>query len=40
VQLRAGDRGRLTRRELEEVVTDAWGARAPKRLVEAYFDEA
>lgn len=40
VLLRARDLGLLTRRELEEVVTDAWAARAPKRLVEAYFDEA
>jgi hypothetical protein len=40
VLVRARDLGRLTRRELEEVVTDAWAARAPKRLVEAYFDEA
>jgi len=40
VLLRERDLGRLTRRELEEVVTDAWAARAPKRLVEAYFDEA
>ncbi|MGO4340346.1 MmcQ/YjbR family DNA-binding protein [Pedococcus sp. 2YAF34] len=40
VLLRERDLGRLTRRELEEVVTDAWAAKAPKRLVEAYFDEA
>ncbi|WP_406832942.1 hypothetical protein ABEG17_08945 [Pedococcus sp. KACC 23699] len=31
---------RLSTGELEEVITDAWAARAPKRLVEAFFDEA
>src|SRR4051812_13012818 len=40
VLVRERDFGKLTRRELEEVITDAWAARAPKRLVAEYFDEA
>lgn len=40
VLLRARDLDTVTRRELEEVITDAWAARAPKRLVKEYFDEA
>jgi hypothetical protein len=32
VLLRERDLGQVSRRELEEVVTDAWLARAPKRL--------
>jgi hypothetical protein len=34
------DLGRLTVAELREVVTDAWLARAPRRLVAAYLDAA
>jgi hypothetical protein len=37
VLLRARDIGRVTRKELEEIITDAWGARAPKRLVKQFF---
>ena len=40
VLLRGRDLPKVTRRELEEVVTDAWAARAPKRLVKQYFNEA
>lgn len=40
VLVRERDLGKLTRRELEEVITDAWAARAPKRLVAKFFDEA
>lgn len=40
VLLRQRDLGRLTRAELAEVITDAWAAKAPKRLVESYFGEA
>ncbi len=31
--------GELTRVELEEIVTDAWAARAPKRLVRAHLGD-
>ena len=31
------DLGALTRSELQEVITDGWAARAPKRLVSEYF---
>ena len=37
VLLRQRDLGRLSRAELAEVVTDAWAARAPKRLVKEFF---
>jgi hypothetical protein len=40
ILVRERDLGRLTRRELEEVITDAWAVRAPKRLVAEFFDEA
>ena len=40
ILVRERDLGKLTRRELEEVLTDAWAARAPKRLVAMFFDEA
>ena len=40
ILVRERDLGRLTRRELEEVITDAWAAKAPKRLVATFFDEA
>ena len=38
VLVRERDLGRLTRAELEEVLTDAWLARAPKRLARDYLD--
>ena len=38
VLVRERDLGRLTRAELEEVLTDAWLARAPKRLAKDYLD--
>jgi len=31
--------GEVTRRELEEVITDAWAARAPKRVAREYFGD-
>jgi len=37
VLVRARDLGRLTRAELAEVITDAWAAKAPRRLVQEYF---
>lgn len=37
VLVRQRDLGKLTRAELAEVITDAWAAKAPARLVEAYF---
>jgi hypothetical protein len=37
VLLRQRDLGRLSRAELAEVITDAWAARAPKKLVEELF---
>lgn len=40
VLLRERHLGRLSRRELEEVITDAWVARAPNRLAEDYLGEA
>ena len=40
VLLRERDLGSVTRAELAEVITDAWSARAPKRLVTEFFDEA
>ncbi|KQZ89735.1 hypothetical protein ASD62_10890 [Phycicoccus sp. Root563] len=40
ILVRERDLGKLTRRELEEVITDAWAAKAPRRLVEKFFDEA
>ena len=39
VLLRQRDIGRLTRAELSEVITDAWAASAPKKLVQEYFGE-
>lgn len=39
VLLRERDLGRLTRAELAEVVTDAWAAKAPKRLVRVHFGQ-
>jgi hypothetical protein len=39
VLLRERDLGRVTRRELEEVITDAWLARAPKRLARQWLAE-
>jgi hypothetical protein len=39
VLLRQRDLGRLTRAELAEVITDAWAAKAPTKLVEEYFGE-
>lgn len=38
VLVRQRDLGSVTRDELAEVVTDAWAARAPKRLVKQYFE--
>ena len=38
VLIRLRDLGRVTRKELEEVITDAWAARAPKRLAKQFFD--
>jgi hypothetical protein len=40
VLLRERDLGRITRQELEEVITDAWVARAPKRLARKFLGEA
>jgi hypothetical protein len=40
VLLRERDLGRLTRAELAEVITDAWAAKAPKKLVDEYFGDA
>lgn len=40
VLLRERDLGRVTRKELEEVITDAWAARAPRRLVKEFFGRA
>jgi len=37
VLLRERDVGKVSRRELEEVVTDAWLARAPKRLAKEFL---
>ncbi|WP_245735955.1 MmcQ/YjbR family DNA-binding protein [Pedococcus cremeus] len=37
VLLRERDLGQVSRRELEEVVTDAWLARAPKRLAQEFL---
>jgi hypothetical protein len=37
VLLRQRDLGRLTRAELAEVITDAWVAKAPKKLVQEFF---
>ena len=37
VLLRQRDLARVSRAELVEVITDAWSARAPKRVVTAYF---
>lgn len=37
VLLRQRDLGRLTRAELAEVITDAWAAKAPKKLVAEHF---
>ena len=37
VLLRQRDLGRLTRAELAEVITDAWAAKAPKKLVDEHF---
>lgn len=39
VLLRERDIGRVSRDELEEVVTDAWLARAPKRLAREFLQE-
>ena len=38
VLVRQRDLGAITRQELAEIVTDAWAARAPKRLVSEYFE--
>lgn len=32
--------GEITRDELAEIITEAWAARAPKRLVKAFFTDA
>jgi len=32
--------GEITRDELAEIITEAWAARAPKRLVKAFFADA
>lgn len=37
VLLRQRDLGEVSRAELAEVITDAWAARAPKRLVKEFF---
>ena len=37
VLLRQRDLGKVSRAELAEVITDAWAARAPKRLVKEFF---
>jgi len=39
VLLRERDLGRVSRQELEEVVTDAWLARAPRRLAKEWLAE-
>ena len=39
VLLRQRDLGRLTRAELAEVITDAWAASAPKKLVDEHFGD-
>jgi hypothetical protein len=39
VLLRQRDLGRVSRAELAEVITDAWAAKAPKRLVQEFFGE-
>ena len=31
--------GEITREELEEVITDAWAAKAPKKLVTQHVDQ-
>jgi hypothetical protein len=40
ILVRQRDLGRTSRQELAEVVTDAWAARAPKRLAKEYFGNA
>lgn len=40
VLLRERDLGLVTRQELEEVITDAWVARAPKRLAKGFLEES
>ncbi len=40
VLLRERDLARVTRDELEEVITDAWLARAPKRLAREFLGPA
>lgn len=40
VLLRQRDLGRLTRAELAEVITDAWAAKAPKKLVDEHFGDS
>jgi hypothetical protein len=40
VLLRERDLGQVTRQELEEVITDAWAARAPRRLAKEFLGEA
>jgi hypothetical protein len=37
VLIRQRDLGGVSRAELAEVITDAWAARAPKKLVDEYF---
>lgn len=37
VLLRERDLSQVTRKELEEVITDAWGAVAPRRLAKEFF---
>jgi hypothetical protein len=39
VLVRERDIGKVSRDELEEVVTDAWLARAPKRLAKEFLDQ-
>lgn len=38
VLVRQSELGRLTLRELREVLTDAWACRAPRRLVKEHLD--
>jgi len=40
VLVRQSRLGEIDADELEEIITDAWAARAPKRLVKQYFNES
>jgi hypothetical protein len=40
VLLRERDLRQVTRQELAEVITDAWAARAPKRLARQFLEDS